>query len=162
MKKKIVFITGTRADYGKIKNVIQGLQSQNYFNVSLFVTGIHNLKDFGSTYLQIISDNIKNITRYNNQKFNEPMDKVFYKTCEGFSSFIKKKKPDYILTNIGGGVQEVLGLYLKKNLKIKSTILCTGAAISFFTGDQAPINSFIDRYYLGWFVRLIFNPYIFF
>ena len=75
---------------------------------------------------------------------------------------IKKKKPDYILTNIGGGVQEVLGLYLKKNLKYKSTILCTGAAISFFTGDQAPINSFIDRYYLGWFVRLIFNPYIFF
>ena len=75
---------------------------------------------------------------------------------------IKKKKPDYILTNIGGGVQEVLGLYLKKNLKFKSTILCTGAAISFFTGDQAPINSFIDRYYLGWFVRLIFNPYIFF
>ena len=75
---------------------------------------------------------------------------------------IKKKKPDYILTNIGGGVQEVLGLYLKKNLKYKSTILCTGAAISFFTGDQAPINSFIDKYYLGWFVRLIFNPYIFF
>ena len=75
---------------------------------------------------------------------------------------IKKKKPDYILTNIGGGVQEVLGLYLKKNLKIKSTILCTGAAISFFTGDQAPINSFIDRYYLGWLLRLIFNPLIFF
>ena len=46
--------------------------------------------------------------------------------------------------------------------KFKTTILCTGAAISFFTGDQAPINSFIDRYYLGWFVRLIFNPYIFF
>ena len=99
MKKKIVFITGTRADYGKIKNVIQGLQSQNYFNVSLFVTGIHNLKDFGSTYLQIISDNIKNITRYNNQKFNEPMDKVFYKTCEGFSSFIKKKKPDLVIVH---------------------------------------------------------------
>lgn len=99
MKKKIVFITGTRADYGKIKNVIQGLQSQNYFNVSLFVTGIHNLKDFGSTYLQIISDNIKNITRYNNQKFNEPMDKVFYKTCEGFSSFIKKEKPDLVIVH---------------------------------------------------------------
>lgn len=92
MKKKIVFITGTRADYGKIKKIIQGLQSQKYFNVSLFVTGIHNLKDFGSTYIQIISDNIRNITRYKNQNFNEPMDKVFYKTCLGFSSFLKKKK----------------------------------------------------------------------
>jgi len=74
---------------------------------------------------------------------------------------IKKVKPDFILTNIGGGKQEILGLYLKKNLKIKTTILCTGAAISFFTKDQAPINRLIDRFYLGWFVRLIFNPFIF-
>ena len=75
---------------------------------------------------------------------------------------IQKAKPDFILTNIGGGKQEILGLYLKKNLKIKSTILCTGAAISFFTKDQAPINILIDQLYLGWFVRLIFNPFIFF
>ncbi len=74
---------------------------------------------------------------------------------------IKKIKPDFIMTNIGGGTQEILGLYLKKNLKIKTTILCTGAAISFFTKDQAPINSLIDRLYLGWFIRLIFNPFVF-
>ena len=75
---------------------------------------------------------------------------------------IKKFKPDYIIVNIGGGVQEVLGLYIKKNLKFKTSILCTGAAISFFTKDQAPINNFIDKYYLGWLIRLIFNPIIFF
>ena len=74
---------------------------------------------------------------------------------------IKKVKPDFILTNIGGGKQEILGLYLKNNLKKKITILCTGAAISFFTKDQAPINSLIDRFYLGWFLRLIFNPLVF-
>ena len=74
---------------------------------------------------------------------------------------IKKIKPDFIMTNIGGGTQEILGLYLKKNLKFKTTILCTGAAISFFTKDQAPINSLIDRLYLGWFIRLIFNPFVF-
>ena len=74
---------------------------------------------------------------------------------------IKKVRPEFILTNIGGGKQEILGLYLKKNLKIKTTILCTGAAISFFTKDQAPINRFIDQFYLGWFVRLIFNPSVF-
>ena len=74
---------------------------------------------------------------------------------------IKKVKPDFILTNIGGGRQEILGLYLKEQLKIKTTILCTGAAISFFTKDQAPINAMIDKLYLGWFLRLIFNPIIF-
>ena len=74
---------------------------------------------------------------------------------------VNKIKPDYILTNIGGGRQEILGLYLKRSLKIKTTILCTGAAISFFTKDQAPINKLVDQFYLGWFVRLIFNPLVF-
>ena len=75
---------------------------------------------------------------------------------------INKIKPDYILTNIGGGTQEILGLYLKENLKNKTTIICTGAAISFFTGDQAPITKFIDKIYLGWLLRLIFNPLLFY
>ena len=77
-------------------------------------------------------------------------------------NLIDKVKPNFILINIGGGTQEVLGLYLRENLKFKPTILCTGAAISFFTKDQAPINNFIDRFYLGWLLRLIFNPIIFF
>ena len=58
-------------------------------------------------------------------------------------------------------ILEILGSYLNKNLKKKSIILCTGGAISFFTGDQAPINNFIDKFYLGWLVRLIYNPLIF-
>jgi len=70
-------------------------------------------------------------------------------------------KPDFVLNNLGGGTQEILALYLKKKMKIKSTILCTGGAISFFTGDQAPINNLVDRIYMGWFLRLIYNPSIF-
>ena len=86
---------------------------------------------------------------------NNLSDKKLVKLIENF-------KPDYIVVNIGGGIQEILGLYLKKKLKLKTTILCTGAAISFFTKDQAPINHLVDKYYLGWLVRLIFNPFIFF
>tara|TARA_B110000211_G_scaffold64327_1_gene73849 strand:+ start:4163 stop:4897 length:735 start_codon:yes stop_codon:yes gene_type:complete len=71
---------------------------------------------------------------------------------------INKIKPKYILINIGGGTQEILGLYIKKKCKHKCTILCTGAAIAYFTGDQAPMNSFFDSFYLGWFVRIFFNP----
>ena len=75
---------------------------------------------------------------------------------------IIKARPDFIMTNIGGGIQEILGLYLREKLKFKVTIICTGGAISFFTGDQAPVNSLIDQLYLGWLIRLIFNPFIFF
>ena len=75
---------------------------------------------------------------------------------------IKKLKPNFILTNVGGGTQEILGLYLKKNLKFKTTILCTGGAISFFTGEQAPINDFIDKFFLGLIVRIFFNPLLFY
>ena len=74
---------------------------------------------------------------------------------------IIKVKPDFIMTNIGGGIQEILGLYLKQNLKFKVTIICTGGAISFFTGDQAPINNLIDKLFMGWLVRLVFNPFVF-
>ena len=74
---------------------------------------------------------------------------------------INKSKPNFIMTNIGGGTQEVLGLYLKKNLKFKTSIYCTGGAIAFFTGYQAPINKLIDNLYLGWFFRILFNPNIY-
>ena len=71
---------------------------------------------------------------------------------------INKIRPKYILINLGGNVQEVLGHYLKKNLKYKPSIICTGAAISFFTKKQASLPEFIDKIYLGWLFRCLFNP----
>ena len=71
---------------------------------------------------------------------------------------INKIKPKYIIINLGGNVQEVLGYYLKKNLNYKPSIICTGAAISYFTKKQATIPDFLDKVYLGWLVRCLFNP----
>ena len=74
---------------------------------------------------------------------------------------IKKKKPRFILINIGGGIQEILGLYLKKNLNYKPSIICSGAAISFLTKQQAPISPIVDKLYLSWLLRIIYNPILF-
>lgn len=71
---------------------------------------------------------------------------------------INKYKPRFIIVNLSGIVQEPLALFIIKNLKKKPIIICSGAALSFFTGMQAPINNFIDNFYLGWFLRIIFNP----
>ncbi len=75
---------------------------------------------------------------------------------------IKKYKPRYVIINIGGEIQEILGLYIKKNITFKSSIICTGAAIAFLTKRQAPINDLIDNLYLGWLLRTLFNPRKFF
>ena len=71
---------------------------------------------------------------------------------------INNYKPKYIVINIGGGSQEPLAIYINKNIKYNASIMCTGAALAFMTGEQAPINKFIDKVYLGWLTRIIWNP----
>lgn len=106
---------------------------------------------FNKNYLK--KKNIININSYiapiyNSKNFKD--EKLLHQ--------IKKNKPRYILVNLGGEVQERLALYLRDNLKFKTSIICTGAAIAFLTKRQAPINDFVDKYYLGWIFRIIFNP----
>ena len=49
---------------------------------------------------------------------------------------IESKKPKYIIINLGGGVQEKLGAWLKTNVSYKPAIICTGAAIAFWQNDR--------------------------
>ena len=99
---------------------------------------------------------IRNLGIINFKTHTSPM----YKKIED-KELIKKIdefKPHYIMINLGGGIQEILGIYIRNNIKFKSSIMCTGAAIAFLTGEQAPINKYVDRAYLGWLVRFLWNP----
>ena len=49
MKKKILFITGTRADFGKLKTLIQSVEISNFFDVGIFITGMHMMEKYGLT-----------------------------------------------------------------------------------------------------------------
>ena len=75
--------------------------------------------------------------------------------------FIKKSKPRFIIINLGGGIQEKIGLWIRENAGYKVSIICSGAAISFYTKSQAPVNKIIDKFYLGWLLRCIYRPYKF-
>ena len=66
--------------------------------------------------------------------------------------------PTHIIVGLGGGAQEKLGLYLKENLDYRPAIHCIGAALGFLTGDQKPIPNWVDKFYLGWLLRLARNP----
>ena len=67
-------------------------------------------------------------------------------------------RPKFLLLNLGGGVQERLGYYIKNNLSYKLGIICTGAAIAFETGSQAKLPKWVDELYLGWLARIIQAP----
>ena len=76
-------------------------------------------------------------------------------------TLIEKRQPAHIVIAIGSGPQEKLGHYLCENLSYRPAIHCTGAALGFITGDQISIPDWADRFFLGWFFRLIAQPQIF-
>jgi len=74
---------------------------------------------------------------------------------------LDRRRPEHIFVCVGGGVQEKLGLYLKRNLAHSPGIHCIGAAIGFLSGDQACIPLWADRLGLGWLIRCLRNPKVF-
>ena len=75
---------------------------------------------------------------------------------------VRALRPAHIVITIGGGNQERLGLYLKRNLDYLPAIHCIGAAIAFLSGDQVRIPMWADRLYLGWLFRSLSQPRRFF
>lgn len=59
--KKIMFLTGTRADYGKMKSLMLALEKSDDFEVYIFVCGMHLYEKFGYTYREVIKDGYKNV-----------------------------------------------------------------------------------------------------
>jgi UDP-N-acetylglucosamine 2-epimerase (hydrolysing) len=100
MKKKILIVTASRADYGKLKNVILYLQKDKTFCTRVFVTGMHNLKLYGKTVGEIITDKIKGIETYNNQisnRLKKKSDLILAKTINGFNSVLFKFRPNLVI-----------------------------------------------------------------
>jgi N-acetylglucosaminyldiphosphoundecaprenol N-acetyl-beta-D-mannosaminyltransferase len=71
---------------------------------------------------------------------------------------LEKARPKVVVLNLAGGKQEVLGAWLKSRLGPGVGIVCTGAAIAFLAGTQAPIPTWADRAGLGWLFRCLFQP----
>jgi len=73
----------------------------------------------------------------------------------------EQHRPAHVIIAIGSGAQEKLGHYLRENLSYRPAIHCIGAALGFITGDQVAIPEWADRFYLGWFFRLLAQPRVF-
>jgi UDP-N-acetylglucosamine 2-epimerase (hydrolysing) len=106
--KKILFLTGTRADFGKIKSLISILEDQPEFEVFVAVTGMHLQEEYGYTLLEIQRCGYKNIHTFHNHTNETTMDLTLAKTIEGLSSYVKTVKPDLILVH-GDRVETLAG-----------------------------------------------------
>lgn len=56
MKKKICVFTGTRAEYGLLKPLIEEIKQSEDFKLQLIVSGMHLSPEFGLTYKEIEKD----------------------------------------------------------------------------------------------------------
>lgn len=106
--KKILFLTGTRADFGKIKSLIQILEKEKDFEVFVFVTGMHLQELYGYTLIEIERCNFKNVFTFENHTHETTMDLTLAKTIEGLSGYCKSINPDMIVVH-GDRVETLAG-----------------------------------------------------
>ena len=106
--KKIVFLTGTRADFGKLKSLISLVDADSSFISDIFITGMHLQKKYGLTAHEIIDAGFKNIFKFKNLKNDPSMEIILANTINGFSQYIKQNKPDLIIIH-GDRVEALAG-----------------------------------------------------
>lgn len=98
--KKICVVTGTRAEYGLLKNLLKKLNNHSDFDLQLVVTGSHLSTELGMTYREIESDGIP-ITEKIEILLSSDSEQATIKAMSlamiDFSFIYKKNKPDLLI-----------------------------------------------------------------
>lgn len=106
--KKIAFVTGTRADFGKLKSLMNKVQSDPAFELHVFVTGMHMLSRYGSTHEEVEKSGFRNIYKFVNQTAADRMDHILSKTITGLSDYVHEIQPDLLVVH-GDRVEALAG-----------------------------------------------------
>ena len=108
MKKKILFVTERRADYSKLRPVIDQIKKSKKFDYYLVVTGSHLLRKQGYTINEIKKDGFKIYKKFN--MFEEKEDDsastmtiAFGKAIINLTKIIKQLKPDLVFSGFDIG-----------------------------------------------------------
>lgn len=127
--KKILFITGTRADYGKIKTLMSVVESSSKYELYVFVTGMHLSQLHGSTYLAVLRDGWKNVhVDFASATHEEGMAQSLALITGNLSNFIRALVPD--LTVIHGDRIEALAGVISATLQNVRTAHIEGGEVS--------------------------------
>ncbi len=96
MSKKLLFITGTRADYGKLEPLAVAAQ-QAGFAISFFITGMHMMRRYGETRLEVRRFPGAEFFEFVNQREGDAQEFILSKTILGFSDFVHEHRPDLVV-----------------------------------------------------------------
>ena len=107
-KKKVLFLTGTRADFGKMKSLMLAVEHNPDFDSYIFVTGMHTLQRYGYTAKEVTKSSFRNIHTFMNQHVGEPMEMILSNTIAGLSRYIHELCPDLIVIH-GDRVEALAG-----------------------------------------------------
>ena len=96
--KKLLFVTGTRADFGKLEPLAVAARDQD-FDVSFWVTGMHMMERYGLTKIEVQRVQGVGVAEFSNQYEGDPQDVILAKTVLGFSEFVRGHQPDLVIVH---------------------------------------------------------------
>ncbi|WP_027216535.1 UDP-N-acetylglucosamine 2-epimerase [Butyrivibrio fibrisolvens] len=106
--KKILFITGTRADYGKLKALMKRLEESKEFELLIYVSGMHLLEQYGMTIREIYKDGFKNIYPALGQQYTTSMSYNLGNIICNLTGYVNSMKPDMIVIH-GDRIEAMAG-----------------------------------------------------
>lgn len=95
--KRILCITGTRADFGKLKPLLAYIENHPDLELHLIVTGMHMMKTYGRTYKEVTRENYQHTYLFSNQIQGEPMGAVLGNTITFISRLSDEIEPDMVM-----------------------------------------------------------------
>ena len=93
---RILFVTGTRADFGKLEPLADSAVKAGY-KVTFFTTGMHMLEKYGLTKTEVRRLSNIEAVEYINYREGDPQDIILAKTITGFSDFIQEHRPSLVV-----------------------------------------------------------------
>ncbi len=97
--KRVLFITGTRADYGKIKSLMKRMDASPEYEVYVYVSGMHLLAKYGSTYKEVLKDKYQNVHVAFGQQYTQNMSYNMGNVLMSLSAYVEQISPDMILVH---------------------------------------------------------------
>jgi UDP-N-acetylglucosamine 2-epimerase (hydrolysing) len=91
-----------------MKGLIGSVEKSSEFECFVFATGMHMMKKYGFTFVEIAKQEYKNVHPFINQTEHTDLDIVLSNTILGFSNYVKETKPDLIIVH-GDRVEALAG-----------------------------------------------------